>query len=201
MADGELTWGRESLSNRRLQPIPIINNIYIAKVISVDDDKNSGKIRVFIDNVDEMKTPNDKLPLCYPLMSRIIHVMPKVGEAVLILMGSALENKKSQLSANRFWIGPLLSNCENIINDNQDVFGMLNIKSAIANTKNLTTDPLKVKSKNKKTTEVNIFPVDNTTPPLKEGNLDDVTIIGRNNTDISQSDNKVTLRAGKHKKE
>jgi len=197
----DLTWGREFVSNRRSQPLPIINSVYIAKVISVDDDYNSGKIRVFIDGIDEMATPNDKLPIAYPLMSRIVHVMPKVGEAVLVLMGSTVEGKKSQLTGNRFWIGPLLSNYQNIMNDNQDVFGMLNVKEGIANTKNLTADPLQVKSRNRKNTETNIFPVDSSTSQTQDGNLDDVTIIGRNNTDIIQSDNKITARAGKHKKD
>jgi len=200
MAEGELTWGKEFASNRRTQPLPIINSVYIAKVVSVDDANNGGIIRVFIDGIDETSTPDNNLAICYPLMSRIVHVMPKVGEAVLVLMGSTFENRKSQLKANRFWIGPLLSNYQNIMNDNTDVFGMLNVKSMISTTKNLTADPLQVKARNRKSDEINIFPVDNTTPPLQEGNLDDVTIIGRNNTDIIQSDNKVTARAGKHLK-
>ena len=198
--EGELTWGREFGSNRRTQPLPIINSVYIAKVVSVDDVNNGGRIRVFIDGIDETSTPNNNLAICYPLMSRIVHVMPKVGEAVLVLMGSIIEGKKSQLTANRFWIGPLLSNYQNIMNDNTDVFGMLNVKTMISTTKNITADPLQVKARNRKSDEINIFPVDNTTPPLQEGNLDDVTIIGRNNTDIIQSDNKVTTRAGKHLK-
>jgi len=201
MAEGELTWGREFVSNKRTQPLPIINSVYIAKVVSVDDVNNGGRIRVFIDGIDETSTPNNNLAVCYPLMSRIVHVMPKVGEAVLVLMGSTIEGRKSQLTGNRFWIGPLLSNYENIMNDNQDVFGMLNIRTSITGSKNITADPLQVKAKNRKNTEVNIFPVDNTTPPLQEGNLDDVTLIGRNNTDIIQSVNKVTTRAGKHKKD
>jgi hypothetical protein len=69
---------------------------------AVVDENNVGIIRVFIGEIDEASTPNNNLPLCYPLMSRIVHVMPKVGEAVLVLMGSTLEDKKSQLTKNRF---------------------------------------------------------------------------------------------------
>lgn len=200
MAEGELTWGKEFVSNRT-PPLPINKSIYIAKVASVDDDYNSGKIRVFIDNIDSPSSPTDSLPIAYPLMSRIVHVMPKVGEAVLVLMGDIRTRTESQPSGNRFWIGPLLSNYENIMNDSQDFFGILNSSvSSLANSKNLTADPLKIKSRNKKNTEANIFPVDSELPPLKQSNLDDVSIIGRNNTDITQSENKVTLRAGKHKK-
>ena len=202
MAEGALTWGREFESNKPNQPSGIINSVYMGKVVSVSDDYNVGRIRVFIGEIDEVSTPNDSLPYAYPLMSRIVHVMPKVGEAVLVLMGSTFDNKKSQLTKNRFWIGPLISNYQNILNDNTDVFGMLNVKEGVASTKNVTADPLKIKARNRKSDEINIFPVDDTTPPLKENNnLDDVTIIGRNNTDIIQSDNKVTTRAGKHKKD
>jgi hypothetical protein len=201
MAEGELTWGREFVSNRPNQSSGIINSIYMGKVVSVDDDYNVGRIRVFIGEIDEASTPDDSLPYAYPLMSRIVHVMPKVGEAVLVLMGSTFDNKKSQLRKNRFWIGPLISNYQNILNDNTDVFGMLNVKEGVTSTKNVTADPLQVKARNRKSDEINIFPVDDTTPPLKENNnLDNVTIIGRNNTDIIQSDNKVTTRAGKHLK-
>jgi hypothetical protein len=200
MTEGELTYGREFISNRPSQPSGIINSVYMGKVVSVDDDYNVGRIRVFIGEIDEASTPNNSLPYAYPLMSRIVHVMPKVGEAVLVLMGSTLDNKKSQLRKNRFWIGPLISNYQNIMNDNTDVFGMLNVKEGVESTKNVTADPLQYKSKDFKGKEVGTFPVDSKTPQIKDGNLDDVTIIGRNNTDIIQSDNKVTVRAGKHEK-
>jgi hypothetical protein len=150
MAEGELTWGREFVSNRPNQSSGIINSIYMGKVVSVDDDYNVGRIRVFIGEIDEASTPDDSLPYAYPLMSRIVHVMPKVGEAVLVLMGSTFDNKKSQLRKNRFWIGPLISNYQNILNDNTDVFGMLNVKEGVTSTKNVTADPLQVKARNRK---------------------------------------------------
>lgn len=183
----ELTWGREFLSNRPLRPSNNIKNIYIGKVLNVEDYNNTGIIQVFIDGLDEIGTPNEQLPLCYPLMSRIIHIMPKENEAVLVIMSSSDEDRKNTNRGNRFWIGPLITNYDNIKNDTVGI------------SKNLTFDPLSFLSINKKNTEKDIFPVDNE-DPTKSNNLDDITIIGRENTDISQSENKIKLRAGKHKK-
>ena len=184
----DLTWGKEFLSNRPLvSNNNIVKNVYIANVLNVKDYNNGGVIQVFIDGVDEIGTPNEQLPLCYPLMSRLVHIMPKVNEAVLVLMGSSNDNEKNINRGNRFWIGPLVTNYDNVKND------------IVTTSKNLTFDPLSFLSINKKNTERGIFPIDNE-DPTKPNNLDDVTIIGRNNTDISQSENKIKLRAGKHKK-
>jgi len=183
----ELTWGKEFLSNRPLRPSNNIKNIYIGKVLNVKDYNNTGIIQVFIDGVDEIGIPNEQLPLCYPLMSRVIHIMPKENEAVLVLMGSSDEDRKNTNRGNRFWIGPLITNYDNVKND---IVGV---------SKNLTFDPLSFLSINKKNTEKDIFPIDSE-DQTKPNNLDDVTIIGRDNTDISQTENKIRLRAGKHKK-
>lgn len=199
----ELTYGREyiktSLNNNK--PLAINKNVVIAKVLETNDPKNGGRIKVFIDGIDQVTTPVTSLPYAYPLMSRVIHVMPKVGEAVLILMADIKVDKQDQLTGNRFWIGPLLTNYEFINYDNTDIHNVITTKNTYAINRNITSDPLQgSKSQNRKSKELDIFPVDTNTPPQRESNLDDVTIVGRNNTDIIQSENKVTLRAGKHKK-
>ncbi len=173
-------------------PLTLNKNIYIAKVVSVEDNNNTGRIKVFINGIDQSKTPIASLPYVYPLMSRIVHVMPKVGETVLVFFADAKKEKESQLLSNRFWIGPIITNYENVGNDTQDLVNT-NFDSSIL-TKNVNFDPLQVKSKNKKNTERDIFPIDS------ENGLNEVNIVGRNNTEISQSDNKIKLRAGKHKK-
>jgi len=109
-------------------------------------------------------------------------------------------DKDSQFFGNRFWIGPILTNYKNIKDDNQDTFGTLGLSGNFLITKNVNFDPIKEKSIDIKNDEINIFPVDTTLPPLSTNNLTDVTIVGRDNTDITQSENKITLRAGKHKK-
>jgi hypothetical protein len=176
-------------------PPPMNKNIHMAKVISVEDDLNVGRIKVFILGID---LPQGDLPYAYPLMSRIVHVMPKVGEIVLVFFADAKKDSQSQKLSNRFWIGPIITNYEYIEKDKNDFSSLEDFNI----TKNTSGDPYQNKERvaNKKNKEINIFPVDNTTPPLKQGNLGEVGVIGRNNTDIIQSDNKVTTRAGKHLK-
>ena len=107
--------------------------------------------------------------------------MPKVGEIVLVLLASNLSNKSKTAISNRFWVGPLIFNFDEILKND--------IQSS-----NITSNLFKDKSRNNKT-ERDIFPIDN-----QKNDEDTVSIIGRNNTDITQSENKIKLRAGKHKK-
>lgn len=195
----ELTYGKkfQSGSFGTNVPLAINKNIYMAKVHSVEDDYNVGRIKVYIDGIDNS---SDNLPYAYPLMSRIMHIMPKPGELVLVFFADSKKEKESQKLSNRFWIGPIISNYEHIDFDTLDLTALQttdNINRSLTYT-NLS-DPLQNKSRNKKNTERNVFPVDNETPPLVN-NLGEVSIIGRNNTDITQSENKIKLRAGKHKK-
>jgi hypothetical protein len=195
--EGELTHGKsyQKGSFGTNVPIEMNKNIHMAKVISVEDDLNVGRIQVFIRGIDESR---GTLPYAYPLMSRIVHVMPKVGEIVLVFFADAKKNSQSQKLSNRFWVGPIITNYEHIENDNND----FSYSQDTVLTRNTSGDPYQnpVRVSNKKSKEINIFPVDNKTPPSKQGNLGEVGIIGRNNTDVVQSDNKVTTRAGKHLK-
>jgi hypothetical protein len=196
--EGELTHGKSyQKSSFGTNVPPAMNkNIHMAKVISVYDELNTGRIQVFIRGID---LPESDLPYAYPLMSRIVHVMPKVGEIVLVFLADAKKDSQSQKLSNRFWIGPIITNYEYIESDIND----FSFSPDTVFTKNTSGDPYqnKVRVTDKISKEKDIFPVDRVTPPLVQGkNLGDVSIIGRNNTDIVQSDNKVTTRAGKHLK-
>lgn len=176
---------KEFYGNKNPNPTPVIKSIHFGIVRQLVTDRNDGSVRVFIDGLDELIKSDDNLPLCYPLLSRFIHAMPKVGEVVLVLMGMTLENYKEQKRGNRYWIGPVIENYEDIKDNN---------KAGPARPRNLTYDPINVNSRNNTDTEIDIFPIDNL-------NKDDIVIVGRDNTDINQSENKITLRAGKHKKD
>jgi hypothetical protein len=160
-----------------------IKNIYFGKVIDITDEFNVGTIKVFIQGIDNSLNINS-IPYSYPLLSRIFYVAPKIGEIVLVIVSN--NSNEFQNKGNRFWIGPLLSNYENIFNDNYD------FNSEILLTKNILVDPIINKSKNNKKIEKNIFPITNS-------NINDIAILGRNNSDVILSDNKITIRAGKHK--
>jgi hypothetical protein len=127
--------------------------------------------------------------------------MPKVGEAVLVILADNNKNYEHSFYGNRFWIGPIISNYEYVKNDNHDLPGESTVDFDQPITKNITYDPLLKKAKPKKDKEIDIFPVDSTLASKPESDLDNVTLVGRNNTDIIQSKNKITTRAGKHLKD
>ena len=71
-----------------------------AKVISVDDEYMGCRIKVRLGGLDANKT-DEELPYCSPLMPKLIHIFPKVGEMVLIFL-----EKNGSPTTNRFYIGP-----------------------------------------------------------------------------------------------
>jgi hypothetical protein len=202
---GELTHGKsyDKRSYAAIPPPEFNKNIYVATVLDVDDDLNVGRIKVHINSVDPT-TDKENLPWVYPLMPRILHIMPQVNEVVLVFFADPKKSSESQLKSNRFWIGPINTNYGNIKFDMPDFRALDPLKNPLKYT-NLS-DPLQTKSLNEKGDEKGIFPVD--TEKSKNivqlvgdvVNLNEVSIIGKNNTDIVQTDNKIKLRAGKHKK-
>lgn len=150
----------------------IFHNLYEGEVISNKDDLDMGriKVRTFID--DKYNISNEKLVYASPLQSRLFHIIPKVGEIVLVFLFD-LEKPFSL----RFWIGPLIS---------QPQFYKKEFKfSALNNTdfrlSNPSTAPSKIENAK------GIYP-----------DLEDIAILGRDNNDIVLKDKQIKLRVGKH---
>ena len=78
-------------------------NIRICEVISVDDEQKGDRIKVRIYPEDNRKTIAD-IQYAYPLLPKMFHVKPKIGEAVLILLTAANIG-----TSNRYYIGPIIS--------------------------------------------------------------------------------------------
>lgn len=74
----------------------------IAKVDSIFDDDGGGRIRAIVLPEDKDKAW-DKIPYAFPLLPKMMHIVPKVGEAVLILT-SKLDDANSQ----RYYLGPII---------------------------------------------------------------------------------------------
>ena len=66
------------------------------------DDANAGRIKVRVDTDGNKDT--SELPYAFPLMPKTFHVLPKVGEGVLVVTGQ-IGNANSQ----RYYIGPIIS--------------------------------------------------------------------------------------------
>lgn len=78
-------------------------NIKIAEVISVDDSQKGGRIKVRI-HPEDNKKPQSEIQYALPLLPKIFHIIPKVGEAVLILLAASNDG-----NSNRYYIGPIIS--------------------------------------------------------------------------------------------
>lgn len=78
-------------------------NIRICEVISVDDEQMGDRIKVRIYPEDNRKTIAE-IQYAYPLLPKMLHIKPKVGEAVLILLTASNVG-----TSNRYYIGPIIS--------------------------------------------------------------------------------------------
>ena len=150
-----------------------MDNDYIireAEVVSVDDKYMGGRIKVKIGGLDSNKSTPD-LPYCFPLLPKLIHVNPKVGETVLVIL-----EKNGSATTNRFYIGPVISQPYYIKQDlyNTTAFNML---------VNAKTKPQQDPEKD----------------CLTKGTLpdrEDIALIGRENSDIILKTNEIRLRCG-----
>ncbi|MBP5723711.1 MAG: hypothetical protein J6X18_09095, partial [Bacteroidales bacterium] len=87
------------------------NNNYIFKLCTVEyvDDKSKGlrlKVRIppYDIGKDITKEGDDGIPWCFPMLPKLLHVNPKVGELVIVFC-QQYSSPKSQ----RLFIGPIIS--------------------------------------------------------------------------------------------
>lgn len=142
--------------------------IKIGQVESIDDEYAAGRIRARV--VGDRY--NNETPYAYPLLPYMMHIKPKVGEAVLLIY-SNLGN-----SSQRFYIGPIIHQPQFVNKDNfSDAISLL-------------------KGYNDRTiVSVDRIPEAQGAYPKK----DEIAIMGRKDTDLIFSDNDVRLRCGVHK--
>jgi len=88
------------------KPASITKIIYNAKVVDIDDPKNSRRIKVKISGMDD-NTPVAELPWCISIMPTFFYVLPMINEHVLIF----LQNPWN-VQQGRYWIGPIMSGDE-----------------------------------------------------------------------------------------
>ena len=115
----------------------------------------------------------DNLPNCFPLIPSHFHVVPKVGEAVFIFTFD-----DDTRYADRFYIGPIISSPLKLKEDTID-------KTALASLSISPTSP---------NVDVNTIKAAQGVFP----NFQDVSVQGRDNSDIIFKDNQAIIRAGQH---
>jgi hypothetical protein len=169
---GQLNPSSDSTKNKRI--------IYPAKVRDVEDFANQGRIKVEIISINETtgeeqpgkdnNTPLSKLPLCLPLLPDFLHSAPQLGEMVFIIL-----DNPSDLSSNRYWVGPIRSTrfpreTESYVSANQ-IYQNSSYKTQGNSTVKNSENP--------------IFPSRN-----------DIYIKGKDDSDIIFKSREVVLRAG-----
>lgn len=147
--------------------IPLVR---FCKVISIDDDTDADRIKVRLSPEDNDKSLGD-IDYAFPLLPKVFHVKPKVGEAVLLIQATANDGY-----SQRYYIGPVIS---------QD--------------HRLYDDPYFQGADSYQRGAYKKFDVAPRMDPKKEGTLpedDDVVIRGRKNADIQITEDDVRVKAG-----
>ena len=146
-----------------------IEDVRYCPVISVDDETDSGLIKVRLHPYDDDKTINE-IPYAFPLLPKMFYVKPKVLEGVLVFLAIANDG-----NSQRYYIGPVISQ-ENKLYIDRYMYADSFMRGSIS-------DP-------------DIAPH---TKPEVEGILptnDDVMVRGRKNADIQITEDDVRLRSG-----
>ena len=147
---------------------------YYGKVTSVEDSAMAGRIKVRIVPADKDYEHDSDLPWCYPLIPKFFNVVPKVGEAVRVLMYTTNKNKTD---INRGYIGPVIGQPQDLNKDTK--LNSLIVGSDIGY-------GLPMKAPDVIDSAKGIYP-----------QVQDVAIQGRDNSDVILNSREVNLRAGK----
>ena len=148
--------------------------IRIGEVISVDDEFHGWRIKVRLEQDNALI--DSEIPYAFPLLPKMLQNVPKVGEAVLIIL-SVLGNKESI----RYYIGPLISQPQYLY---EELYrGGRGTSTALMQGTASHIPPLETIDHYAETTGA--FP-----------NINDVALIGRKSEDIIIKDGEIDLRCG-----
>ena len=147
-----------------------INGVRFCKVISISDDTDADRIKVRLSPEDNNKSDTE-LDFAFPILPKKLHIKPKVGEAVLVLLATMNDG-----NSQRYYIGPVIS---------QD--HKLNFDPYFCGADSFLRGAYK---------KFDVAPRMN---PDQQGILpkdDDIVIRGRKNADIQITDNDVIIKSG-----
>lgn len=146
--------------------------IRIAKVVSIDDEYDGQRIKAKILPEDRTLS-NDKIPYAFPLLPKMMHIVPKVGEAVVVICANP-----SSTNSQRYYLGPIIHQPQFMNFDSYNVDATTLHNGSVG-------APLNAPSRDPEA--IGSFP-----------KLNDIAVVGRKDTDLILSDNDVRLRCGVH---
>lgn len=147
----------------------------LCQVVDIFDEVDGERIKVRMSPEDDRKSDNE-LPYVFPLLPKLIHIKPKIGETVLIVL-----TEVSNGYSNRYYIGPIISQPQFM---EKDSF----LPNALSLYPSSTMSP-------------NVAP---STNPESHGALasnNDIAIYGRKKNDIILSDDEIKIRSGSRLKD
>lgn len=149
--------------------------IKICQVIDIYDETDGERIKVRLSPEDD-KLTDDEIPYSYPLLPKLLHIKPKIGEFVLIIL-----TEPGNGYSNRYYIGPIISQPQYMDKDDY-----------INNALSLYPGSYK---------EPDVAPSLNPESHGSLANDDDVAIYGRKKSDIILTDNDLRIRCGNRLKD
>lgn len=147
-----------------------INVVRFCEVLSIDDDTDADRIKVKLEPEDKSKTL-DEIDYAFPLLPKMFHIKPKVGEAVFVFLATTNDG-----NSQRYYIGPVISQDHRLYYDQYLGGADSFLRGAY---KKFDVAPRMMPDLN------GLLPND-----------EDVVIRGRKNSEIQISENDVTLKAG-----
>lgn len=145
-----------------------------SKVLSVEDNSDGLRVKVRLFPEDNQTSDDNDLPYCFPLLPKLLHVNPKVGESVLVILA-----REDDSLGDRYFIGPVIAQPQNLEFASHE-------SGAYTLMEGSPVAPKPAPSNNPE--NLGSFP-----------ERDDISIRGRENTDIILKSNEVRTRCGIHK--
>lgn len=154
--------------------------IYIGLVVDNNDPNDAHRLKVRIPGLDDnIDITNDTNSWCNFLGYKGNATIPKVNESVFVILSDV-----TKPYFNRFWIGPVISDFQNIDFDPY-ISSLTYTNGGIF----------------KGNQPISTLPDSDTVFPVSEDEINNVKLIGRNNADIQLSDNKFKIRNCYYNKE
>jgi len=167
---GKYAFGGGSIYNQGSRGRLETTIFYYGKVTSNFDELGANRIKVRIIGVDDALTGSE-ISYAFPMLQKFIHIVPKVGETVLVFIPD-IKNP----FIDRLYLGPIISQPQNLYEESDLFQSRSALSSGIKEAK----------------------PSPNTIPENKGvyPQLDVIAIQGRNNSDIILKEKEVQIRAG-----
>lgn len=167
---GKYSYGGGSIYNKGAGKRLESTIYYYGRVTSNYDELGANRIKVRVIGVDDSILDGD-LNYAFPMLQKFFHVVPKVGETVLVFIPDVRNPY-----IDRLYLGPIISQPQNLLKDSDLFSAKSTLSSGIKQAK---PAPFTIPENR------GVYP-----------DIDTIAIQGRNNSDIILKEKEVLIRAG-----